>query len=167
MWDVSRGSAVRLFTGHASNVTCVSCAPSGRILASADDSGTILLWDLANGRRIKQLRGHSRGGIWSLSWSVESSLLVSGGADNTVRVWDVLQQTDTTGKASGDANGAGAAKADAAGAVNAVGAGKKGRGKDATVTGDQISAFPTKKSPVYKVRFTNMNLVLAGGAYMP
>jgi len=39
--------------------------------------------------------------------------------------------------------------------------------KDAAVTADQISAFPTKKSPVYRVAFTRMNLVLAGGAYLP
>ena len=40
------------------------------------------------------------------------------------------------------------------------------RGKDAVVSEHQISAFPTKNTPVYKVKFTGMNLVLAGGAYM-
>lgn len=44
--------------------------------------------------------------------------------------------------------------------------GKK-KGKDVVVTPDQISAFPTKKSPVYKVKFTNMNLIISGGAYLP
>ena len=38
--------------------------------------------------------------------------------------------------------------------------------KDAVVSEHQISAFPTKNTPVYKVKFTRMNLVLAGGAYM-
>lgn len=168
MWDVNRGSAVRIFTGHTANLTCLACAPSGRTLASADDSGAIILWDLASGRRLKRMRGHGKGGVWSLSWSVESSLLVSGGADCTVRVWDVLMQTDgsTTVKAGGE----GSAKTDgataAAAGVQSV-VGKKAKAKDATVTPDQISAFPTKKSPVYRTRFTNMNLVLAGGAYMP
>jgi transcription initiation factor TFIID subunit 5 len=41
------------------------------------------------------------------------------------------------------------------------------KGKENVVTPDQISAFPTKKSPVYKVKFTNMNLIVAGGAYLP
>jgi len=170
MWDVSRGSAVRIFTSHTAPVTCVACAPSGKTLASADDAGTIFLWDLASGRRVKRMRGHGKGGIWSLSWSVESSLLVSGGADNTVRVWDVLQQTE--GAAANKVGEAiTASKVDGTG-INVAGgivggAGKKGKAKDATVSQDQISAFPTKKTPVYKVGFTNMNLVLVGGAYMP
>ena len=46
---------------------------------------------------------------------------------------------------------------------------KSGKGKGGTevATPDMISDFKTKKSPVYKVRFTRMNLVVAGGAYLP
>lgn len=170
MWDVNRGSAVRIFTGHTSSITAISCAPSGKTLASADDSGAIMIWDLASGRRTKRMRGHSKGGIWSLAWSVESTLLVSGGADNTVRIWDVLYQTEGA-KANGETgtkpDGSSSAPATAVSTAISTAAGKNFKGKDAPVTADQISAFPTKKSPVYRVRFTNMNLVLAGGAYMP
>ncbi|KAI9717240.1 MAG: Transcription initiation factor TFIID subunit 5 [Chrysothrix sp. TS-e1954] len=167
MWDVNRGSAVRMFTGHTASITAIACAPSGKTLASADDAGTVILWDLATGRLAKRMRGHSKGGIWSMSWSVESSLLVSSGADCTVRVWDVLQQTDGSGAAK-TADGA-AGKNDGAVVNSGVSGvpGKKAKARDAAVTADQISAFPTKKSPVYKVRFTNMNLVLAGGCYLP
>lgn len=173
MWDVSRGSAVRLFTGHSANVTVVSCSPNGKKLASADDSGAIILWDLASGRRIKRMRGHGRGGIWSLAWSVESTVLVSGGADQTVRVWDVLMQTEGVAQGRTGADGSTGARPDGTtvpAGVTAVGGSaalKKGKGREAGVSIDQISAFPTKKSPVYRVRFTNMNLVLAGGAYLP
>ena len=173
MWDVSRGSAVRLFTGHTAYITAVSIAPNGKTVASADEGGSIILWDLATGRRIKRMRGHGKGGIWSLSWSVESSVLVSGGADNTVRVWDVLMQTPDSvnsqagaGAAGGKANldAAGAGKVDAAQAATGQ---KKAKGKDVVVSSDQISAFQTKKSPVYKVEFTRMNLVMASGLYLP
>ncbi|KAB8532583.1 hypothetical protein FH972_025528 [Carpinus fangiana] len=141
MWDVSRGSAVRLFTGHTANITCLSCAPSGKTLASADDSGAIILWDLASGRRVKRMRGHGKGGVWSMSWSVEGSLLVSSGADCTVRIWDVFMQTDgTTTKTAGDAGAkADGATAAAAGVQSMMG--KKAKAKDATVTPDQISAL--------------------------
>lgn len=170
MWDINRGSAVRLFTGHTGNITAMECAPNGKTLASADDIGTIILWDLASGRRIKRMRGHGKGGIWSLSWSVESSLLVSGGMDATVRVWDPLMQTEAGGGAVASAKPGGdgaAAKADGVPGVSGPGGAKKGKAKDATVTVDQVSAFPTKKSPVYQAKFTNMNLVLAGGAFLP
>ncbi|KAK5147640.1 hypothetical protein LTR04_000797 [Oleoguttula sp. CCFEE 6159] len=176
MWDINRGTAVRMFTGHTSNITSLACAPNGKILASADDAGAIILWDLASGRRMKRMRGHSKGGIWSLSFSVESTVLVSGGADGTVRVWDVLQTTsDSTASGKVIAEGGSGAKIDGTGGatgpsaagVTGASAGKKSKGKDVVVSADQISAFPTKKSPVYKVAFTGMNLVLAGGAYMP
>ncbi|PSK54088.1 Transcription initiation factor TFIID subunit 5 [Elsinoe australis] len=171
MWDVQRGSAVRMFTGHTGNITSLAASPNGKMLASADDRGEVLVWDLAAGRLLKRMRGHARGGVWSLDWSVESTVLVSGGADGTVRVWDVQPfSSAAVGDGKGAADGAGAGqqgKADTAAAQAGVGVAKKGKGKDVVVSPEQISAFPTKKSPVYKVRFTQMNLVVAGGAYLP
>ncbi|KAL1305998.1 hypothetical protein AAFC00_004131 [Neodothiora populina] len=210
MWDIQRGNAVRLFTGHLGNITALSCAPNGKLVASADDRGEILLWDLATGRLVKRMKGHVRGGIWTLDWSVESSVLASGGADGTVRTWDVqppnpnsnsisssgtatagaaanggsgaadggkstesgsssaVAKLDGSNAATGSGGGASGSKSGSgAGAGGASGQQKKGKGKDVVVSPDQISAFPTKKSPVYKVRFTQMNLVLAGGAYLP
>lgn len=161
MWAVSTGNAVRMFTGHTGNITSVECSRDGKLLASADDAGYILLWDLAPGRLLKRMRGHGKGGIWSLSWSVESTVLVSGGADGTVRVWDVAGPQET-GRVVGE-GGAGTKLT----AGDTTTQGKKKKGKDVVVSPDQISAFPTKKSPVYKVKFTNMNLVVAGGAYLP
>ncbi|KAI9734204.1 MAG: Transcription initiation factor TFIID subunit 5 [Cirrosporium novae-zelandiae] len=174
MWAITNGNAVRMFTGHTGNITALACSPNGKILASADDSGAILLWDLAPGRLLKKLRGHGKGGIWSLSWCVESTILVSGGADGTVRVWDVVgpgSETNPQGKIVGE-GGAGvkidgaASGTQATGPSGVSGTGKK-KGKDVIVSPEQISAFPTKKSPVYKVRFTRQNLVVAGGAFLP
>ena len=167
MWLVATGQPTRMFTGHTSPITALACSPNGKLLASADDSGSILLWDLAPGRLLKRMRGHGKGGIWSLSFSMESSVLISGGADNTVRVWDVtgpakepaVAKPGEPGKPDGGAVGT-------VGVNLAAGGPKKGR-KDAVITADQISAFPTKNTPVYHVRMTNMNLALAAGLYMP
>ena len=171
MWAITNGYPVRMFTGHAGNVTSLVCSPNGKLLASADDSGTIILWDLGPGRLLKRMRGHGKGGIWSLSWSVESTVLVSGGADGTVRVWDVVGSSDGSGQGKIVGEGGAGNKLDGSGQVQGgagvVGGGGKKKGKDVVVTPDQISAFPTKKSPVYKVRFTRQNLVVAGGAYLP
>lgn len=185
MWDVQRGTPVRMFTGHLGHLTSLACNEQGTVLASADDQGAICLWDLKDGSRVKRMRGHAKGGVWSLSWSVDGTVLVSGGADGTVRVWDCVQRlsdNSATNPLTGakapesagikDGTSATGATAGGVGSVGGVGVGvagavKKKKEKDAVVTGDQIAAFPTKKSPVYKVQFTRMNLVLAGGAYMP
>jgi transcription initiation factor TFIID subunit 5 len=170
-----------MFTGHTGNITSLACSNNGKILASADDHGSICLWDLAPGRLLKRMRGHGKGGIWSLTWSAESTVLVSGGADGTVRVWDVAgpPHDPSTGQGrviseggagtkidAGNAATSSTTQASAAGVSVGTSTGKK-KSKDVVVTPDQISAFPTKKSPVYKVRFTGMNLAVAGGAYMP
>ena len=168
MWRVTDGTAVRMFTGHTGLITSIACSPNGKILASADETGTIVLWDLAPGRLLKRMRGHAKGGIWSLTWSVESTVLVSGGADATVRVWDVAVPNDASGQGRVIGEGGAGQKTDGGAQTQGVGgAGVKKKGKDVAVTSDQISAFPTKKSPVYKVQLTRMNLVKASGAYLP
>ncbi|KAF2666998.1 hypothetical protein BT63DRAFT_416072 [Microthyrium microscopicum] len=162
MWDIMRGTSLRMFTGHTGNITALECSRDGKTLASADDQGSIFLWDLATGTRIKRMRGHAKGGIWSLSWSVESNLVVSGGADNTVRVWDVAPRAE--GSRAADLN-----KTDgsmSAPPVPSVLPPKKSK-KDVVITPDQISCFPTKKSPVKKVMFTRANLCIAGSVFEP
>jgi transcription initiation factor TFIID subunit 5 len=62
-------------------------------MASAGEDKSIMLWDIASGKRIKKLTGHT-GFIYSLNFSADSGVLVSGGADSTVCVWDV--NTDST-----------------------------------------------------------------------
>ncbi|TVY29147.1 Transcription initiation factor TFIID subunit [Lachnellula hyalina] len=172
MWAFATGDCVRVFPGHNEYISAIECAPSGKILASADAGGTIILWDLAKGTMIKRCRGHGKGGIWSLSFSVESTVLVSGGADGTVRVWDVELPSDPYKDGAGEIVGTGG-QADAT-RINVAAAGSqpaasgvKKKNKDTMITPDQISAFPTKKSPVYKVKFTRMNLIMAGGLYLP
>lgn len=174
MWSFTTGECVRVFAGHTDFISALECSPNGKILASADGGGNIIFWDLAKGQMIKRCKGHGKGGIWSLSFSVESTVLVSGGADGTVRVWDVEVPTDphkTEGEVVGTGGQTDATRINGATAgaqpSAAVAAGGKKKGKDTTITPDQISAFPTKKSPVYKVKFTRMNLVMAGGCYLP
>lgn len=187
MWNVANGNCVRIFTGHNEYISAMECAPNGKILASADIGGNIYLWDIAKGSLIKRCRGHGKGGIWSLSFSVESNILVSGGHDNSVRVWDVempaegtrtaVQNTDAADGTINVATGAPGPDGKTPATVttttvstsagaSAGGTGKK-KGKEVMITPDQISAFATKKTPVLKVHFTRMNLVIAGGCYDP
>ena len=190
MWSVSNGDCVRIFTGHVDYISALECSPNGKILASADLGGNIFLWDITKGTRIKRCRGHGRGGIWSLGFSVESNILVSGGQDNTVRVWDVelpaegsrgiTSQQDGSdgtivaasgGGQTGDGKQSVNSNAQSGGAGTGAGGsgttGSKKKGKEVMITPDQISAFATKRTPVLKVMFTRMNLVIAGGCYNP
>jgi transcription initiation factor TFIID subunit 5 len=174
MWAFATGDCVRVFTGHTEMMSALQCSPNGRILASADIGGNIILWDIEAGKQIKRCRGHAKGGIWSLSFNVETTVLCSGGADGTVRIWDVQVPADPHKAQHGPDIVATGGQADATrvtatsvqpAAPATVGAKKKG--KETMITPDQLSAFPTKKTPVYKVKFTRMNLIMAAGCYMP
>ena len=103
LWDVQKGHCVRVFIGHRAAVQVVKVSPDGRYLASAGDDGLILLWSLATGQRVKTFWGHLEGAtIQSLSWSCESTVLVSGGSDETVRVWDVATPPSSWSAADGN-----------------------------------------------------------------
>ena len=105
LWDVQRGSCVRVFLGHQGSISTLAMSPDGRYLATAGkiivhllvyfnltvspgEDLAINLWDMGSGKRVKKMTGHTAS-IYSLAFSAESSTLLSGGADWTVRCWDV------------------------------------------------------------------------------
>jgi transcription initiation factor TFIID subunit 5 len=90
-------------------------------------------------------------------------VVISGGADGTVRVWDVTKSADGPGQSKIIGEGGMGSKLN----VDGQGQGGKKKRKENVVSADQIGAFPTKKSPVLKVKFTLMNLALAAGYYQP
>ena len=66
----------------------VSTSSSVILTSIAGEDLAINLWDLGSGKRIKKMTGH-KASIYSLAFSAESSLLVSGSADWTMKCWDV------------------------------------------------------------------------------
>ncbi|KNC73129.1 hypothetical protein SARC_14314, partial [Sphaeroforma arctica JP610] len=48
----------------------------------------VILWDLAQGSKVATFTGHEDA-VYSLCFSGDTNVLSSGGADNTVRLWDV------------------------------------------------------------------------------
>ncbi len=52
----------------------------------ANDESLICLWDIANRQEIARFAGH-KGGVNSLAFASDDSVLVSGGDDKTVKIW--------------------------------------------------------------------------------
>lgn len=178
MWDVQSGSAVRIFMGHTGPVNCMAVSPDGRWLASAGEDSVVNVWDVGSGRRLKSMKGHGRSSIYSLDFSKDGTVLVSGGADNTVRVWDIKRNTNEAGpepeaftmeSINGNANGNISNGTDSKTSNETKPSGKpneRPNRKEIIATSDHMTAYFTKKTPVYKVHFSRRNLCLAGGAFL-
>src|SRR5262249_43992040 len=71
----------------AGGVNSLFWRPNGEQLgngAADGGKGGLFIWDVRQGAPMRRLEGHS-GFIWGIDWSAEHDLLVSAGADGTVR----------------------------------------------------------------------------------
>lgn len=162
MWDITSGDSVRLFLGLTAPVISTRVSPDGRWLSTGSEDGIINVWDIGTGKRLKQMRGHGKNAIYSLSYSKEGNVLISGGADHSVRVWDLKKATAESG-AEPEEPFVGYL-GDVTASINQD-IKEYGRRRTIIPTNDLVASFYTKKTPVFKVQFTRSNLALAGGAY--
>lgn len=134
------------------------------------------------------MTGHS-GPITSLSFSAESSVLVSGSLDSTVRCWDVKSAggEKSTSMRSGSEHDASNRRANSTvtgvehGELPLGGAPQAWDGaKQTSVTflsysiwitkltirSDLLATFPTKRTPIIKAHHTPRNLCMVAGSFI-
>ena len=98
IWDLVSGEVLAVLWGHAREVWSLAIHGDGSVVSGGDD-GTIRVWDpaLAEHRDYLNIEydpaapvseGHI-GAVNSVSISADGQLAASGGADSTVRIWDV------------------------------------------------------------------------------
>ncbi len=68
-------------------IQALAFAPNGKTLASANQDGTVRLFDAAAGKQAQVLRGHAHS-VVAVAFSPDGKVLASGSADHTVRLWD-------------------------------------------------------------------------------
>jgi WD40 repeat protein/tRNA A-37 threonylcarbamoyl transferase component Bud32 len=87
--DADTGKDLRTISTRRTALSAVAWSPDGKTLATAENrQNTVQFWDAETGKaRSKPLAGHTNW-IHSLAFSPDSKLLVSGGIDTTVLLWD-------------------------------------------------------------------------------
>ncbi|MBL9174262.1 MAG: protein kinase [Verrucomicrobiales bacterium] len=87
LWDLNGNRWIQHHDTEAGEATQGSFSPDGRVLAVADLSGHIALWNLAEGTRRILTRDPGYAGI--LSFSPDGRWLVAPGGPGATRVWNV------------------------------------------------------------------------------
>jgi WD40 repeat protein len=90
LWDTDSGRLSGVLRGHNQHMTSVACSADNRLIVSCDSGegrDRICIWDRQQQKLLLDfaMRG---AGIASLVFSPDATVLASGGADSTVRMWN-------------------------------------------------------------------------------
>jgi WD40 repeat protein len=89
-FDRATGKPLLEFPGHRQAVFCVSVSPDGKNVASAAGwaDRNVHLWDAATGKLLRSFLGHDRA-TCGCEVSQDCKLLVTGGSEGTLQIWDL------------------------------------------------------------------------------
>jgi WD40 repeat protein len=85
VWEASTGKQLKNLRVE-SFVGSAIFSPDNQRLAIGNDNGHVILWDIAEGKQIRNLVGHT-GAVTGLAFSEDGNLLASGSLDGTVVLW--------------------------------------------------------------------------------
>jgi RNA polymerase sigma factor (sigma-70 family) len=92
--EIARWQALHVLRGHEQAVTHGAFARSGRLLATGDEGGGIILWEPAAGKQLAKLPAHHQP-IRALGFAPDGKTLLSISADAVLKRWDVDKAKET------------------------------------------------------------------------
>jgi serine/threonine protein kinase/sugar lactone lactonase YvrE len=87
VWDINSGRQWATLDRYHHTVRHL-VSLGGKRVASADDAGKIMVWDIAKREAVKRMDGHS-GAILAMAITPDRKWLVSGGRDQKVIAWNL------------------------------------------------------------------------------
>jgi WD40 repeat protein len=91
LWEVASRKEIRTLQGHTHSVSVLAFSGDGKVFASADVAGNILVWDTGTGHASHVLKTTTDPHIRSITLSSNGATLVSGSNDGTIVVWDTVR----------------------------------------------------------------------------
>lgn len=97
LWDANSGKLLHVLQGHQGPLLAAAWSPDGNMAGTVSTDGTGRLWSPETGELLTTLAGHDlvqvaslagfRPGVFAIAFSPDSTLVATGGADGTARVW--------------------------------------------------------------------------------
>ncbi|QGJ70465.1 Hypothetical protein PBC10988_21620 [Planctomycetales bacterium 10988] len=84
LWDPQEGTELQVMKGHTDFVEDLLFTPNNRFLYSAGWDGALIKWDPESGDLVRKWDSYHPGKIYTLAYSPQHNLLVTGGEDQTV-----------------------------------------------------------------------------------
>jgi serine/threonine protein kinase/WD40 repeat protein len=92
VWDTrTNQEKFRLASGAEPFSLALALSPDEQLLAASDGWGGIALFDLAAGKRILRVKSQQGDEFTVLAWKPDSRQLITAGADQRFRVWEVVR----------------------------------------------------------------------------
>ena len=85
-WEAETGNEILSLNGHSKSITAIDWRIDGKLVLTASEDGTLRIWDGTNGKQIKNWNACGPG-VTSACFT-RDGLIVTGGRDRLVRVWD-------------------------------------------------------------------------------
>ena len=85
--DLATGRIQKTLKGN-DTIWATAFSADGRFLATGDADGSIMIWDVAAGRREMFVSGH-KNGVRKIDFSSDNQQIVSTGDDGPARIWDI------------------------------------------------------------------------------
>ena len=88
VWDVAKGNVLFTLHGHLGAVNAIVWGENDSRLATVGDDLSVRVWDAksAVGSQLASMGKH-RDRVYALAWGAAIPILISGGADNAVWMW--------------------------------------------------------------------------------
>ncbi len=88
--NASTNQVVRQLDGHTQSIYGFAFNSDGRLLVTASQDNTALVWDVASGMIVQKIRGHTRGkftGVVNARFHPDGNQVVTRGMDELLRFW--------------------------------------------------------------------------------